>query len=201
MKTFSLVIASCLIAAAQATAGTVSFSSSSRPVSAAESGAPTDPAPAGGTVFEFFLTSDLDILSIDNVNVEPANQLFQFTLIPSDTTPPNALLAPSFPSITADSFITTPGATQTTGGATPFLVPNSSWFDTDSNGAQNNFRFAQLTLPEGVALSFRFVGRVNLAGENSVENFPFEFVGIPEPTSLALASISLIGLVLRRRNG
>jgi hypothetical protein len=167
-------------------------------VTAAEAGGG---APAGGTVFEFFVTTDLDILSVDQVNVTPGDLLFQETVVGSNVNPPNPALVPVFPALAADSYITTPGTTNTTGGANPFLVPDSSWFDTDSNGAQNNFKFAQLTFPAANAGSWSFTGRVNLAG-TTVENFPFSFSSgatIPEPSTMVMGGLSLIGLAFRRR--
>lgn len=197
MKTFFALFCFVVLAATQVQAGSVTFTTSSRPVSAAEA---AGGAPAGGTVLSFFATTDLDILSIDQVNVTPAASLFQDATFGSNVEAPNPALIGIFPALAADSFITTPGTTNTTGGANPFLVPDSSWFDTDSNGAQNNFKFAQLTFPASVGTAWSFTGRVNLAG-TSVENFAFAFRGVPEPSTLAMAGLSLVGLAFRRRNG
>lgn len=198
MRKFNTLFALAVVAlvAQVATAGTATFSTSSRPVTAAEAGGG---APAGGTVFEFFVTTDLDILSIDQVNVVPAASLFQEGVVGSNVEAPNPALIAVFPALAADSFLTTPGTTNTTGGANPFLVPDSSWFDTDNNGAVTNFKMGQLTFGPNAAGAWTFAGRVNLAG-TTVENFPFEFSAIPEPSTLAMASLSLIGLAFRRRN-
>ncbi|QEG36779.1 hypothetical protein [Bythopirellula goksoeyrii] len=171
---------------------------SSRPVTAEEAGAMVDPAPAGGTVFEFFVTTDFDIVGIHNVIVSPAERLFQAPMS-SDVSPPNEVLTPFFPSITADSWITTPGDTVPIGADdyhAPFLTPNSAWFDLDNNGAQSNFKFAQLTFGPQDSLSWRFSFSVGLQDGSRFESYPFDFI-CPEPSALALAGMCMIGLIVR----
>lgn len=171
ITTFSVI---ALVAVAQfASAAMVEVSMTQRGITTDEANAPTDTPPSDGVVYEFWVTSDADILSVDEVNIANAGDLFQFVTVGSDTAPPNPALAASFPSSPADSYITTPGAnTSTTGG---FDTPGSSWFDTSDDGGVSMFQFAQLTFPGNLAADLSFTGRVNVAGSAGVENFPFDF--------------------------
>jgi hypothetical protein len=112
-----------------------------------------DGAPAGGTVSNYFITTDADILGIRGVNVSTAVEasLFQHNL-GSDSEPPPPPLVAAFPSLGADSWITTPGPTAiahgTSGGG--FGHADATWFDTTDDGPQTDFQFARLTVPAGV---------------------------------------------------
>ncbi|HEX6960630.1 MAG TPA: PEP-CTERM sorting domain-containing protein, partial [Lacipirellula sp.] len=96
----------------------------------------------------------------------------------------------------SDSWISTPGGTSTAGGG--FSADNSSWFDSSNDGAQANFMFARLTTSQAGVFS----GRISVAGATAVENFEFSLpYGIPEPASMAMAGMGLIGMIAvgRRR--
>lgn len=200
-KLFALTAFFALFAAANAEAAQVTFDSSSRAVSAAESGDAGGPS-AASTVYEFFLTSDADILRVGDVFIEGGAALYN-NATGSNTAPPNPAFIAVFPSLGADSWITTPGAgTATAGGS--LGDDNASWFDTTNDGPQQNFLFARLTTPGDGPYTFR--GVVSAAGAAGPETFPFEFTfpgtAIPEPTSAMLFGLGMVGLLgARRRNG
>lgn len=63
----------------------------------------------------------------------------------------------------------------------------------------NSLDFAYIVVPDGTAPSLQM--RVEVASNDGTFSFDTADFFIPEPTSLSLAGLSLIGLVLRRRNG
>ena len=175
--------------AVDAYAATVSTRWQIRNTSEAEVGG-GDPA---GTVTEYFLDSDADILRIGDVNIDVP--LFNDAL-GSNTAPPNPAFVAVFPALGADSFITTPGGTAVAGNDGAPFDTNSSFFDSSNDGPQSNFKFAQLTT--SAAGTFNFV--VSVAGDTGPEVFQFALpVGIPEPPSVALLGFGLIGLAASRR--
>lgn len=133
---------------------TATFFSSSRDPNAAEIA--DDAALTGQTINEFFVTTSSDILQVDMVDISIGGaSLFQHGS-GDDDAPPLPAFVNVFPSLGADTWITTPGGTAIAGGG--FGDPGSAWFDSDNNGAQNMFKFAQLTSSgEGT-----FSGRIQL---------------------------------------
>jgi hypothetical protein len=96
----------------------------------------------------------------------------------------------------ADSWVTTPGATSLLGQELPVDGLNTTFGDLTDNGAQTNFQFAQITFAPGS--TWKVKGRVSVAGATGPENFSFEY-NIPEPASVALAGLGLIGVIAARR--
>ncbi|MEQ8835851.1 MAG: PEP-CTERM sorting domain-containing protein, partial [Lacipirellulaceae bacterium] len=155
-------------------------------------------------VYDFFLSSDADILRVGNVFVElfsGSGQLYNSPL-GSNTAPPNPTFVAVFPALGADSWITTPGSVTATAGGS-LGDDNASWFDTSDDGPQQNFHFARLTA-DGVGA---FRGVVSVAGANGPESFPFNIIfsppimPFPEPTSLALFAIGLLSFAGNRCRG
>lgn len=185
---------SALCVAQISQAAMVSITPSSRPASQAEV---DDPGSGGlaadSIVHEFFVTTDGDILRVGELNIEPP--LYNNST-GSDTMPPNPVFVGVFPSLGADSWITTPGDTATAGGG--LSDAGASFFDSTNDGPQNNFLFARLTTAPGD--SGLFSGVISVAGATGPEVFPFSFqLGIPEPTSMMLFGLGLVGLGVTRR--
>jgi hypothetical protein len=154
-------------------------------------------APAGGQVHKFVVTSDADILSVNQVLITgPA--LFQVAPpFGSNTEPPDPAFVGLNRALEADSWISTPGATSRLGPDMPG-DGTSTWGDLTNDGAQGNFLFATLTIPPQTF--GRFQGRISLAGAEGPEVFPFDFpLGIPEPGTFAMAGMGLIGFIAMRR--
>jgi hypothetical protein len=210
LSVFGFAAALCL-AAVQAQAALVEVSQigtagqPTRLVSAAESGAASQPAPAGGGVYQFRVTTDGDILSVNNIQItlEGGATLFNNTFgDASNANPPAPGLEAAFPSILADSWITTPASTTSRLGPDLPGDGTTTFGDTVDSGPQNNFMFAQLTVPAGTV--GRFTGRVSIAADGGASVFdqPFDLaIGevIPEPGSALLASMSLLGFAALRR--
>ncbi len=198
-KMFSIVAVLLIFAAQQAQADSIVLSMTQRPVTAEESGAVSQPAPVGGMVYEFFATTDGDILAINFASTTTDLGDFYQNTFGTAGSEPNGALIPTFPSLAVDSFITTPGGTNVLGGGLP-ANGDDTFGDTDNDGAQNNFRFAQLTLPgDAVGVFSGQFDIVSTTGGIYSENFSFTLQAIPEPTSLALVGLGMIGLLSTRR--
>src|SRR5690349_7666472 len=118
MRKFFLFALACLVAAPSYGAvvtitGGNTQSSAGRAPTAAELG--SDASLAGKKVYEFTVTTDQDIISIDNIKLTPGGgaQLYQVGIAEggSDVEPPSPLFVGVFPKLGADSWISTPGAT------------------------------------------------------------------------------------------
>jgi hypothetical protein len=151
----------------------------------------SDPTLGGQSVWKFFVTTDADIQSIEDVLIV-SDPPYQHPL-GTDTEPPSPGLVSVFPALGADSWITTPGSTLVFGG---FGMPNSAWVDLSDDGPVNNFQFAQITAP----VFLLFTGTLKLVGLNqAIEAVPFAFIPLPEPSSAILAAAAFVGALTRRR--
>ena len=155
-------------------AATVTFSESSFPISAE---AIADGAPACGTTYDLFVTTDADILSIDQVLVSSHGaELFQ---VPPPFGSDTAASHPEFialrPAAEFDSWITTPGMTIVLGPGLDATDGTSTFGDLSDDGPQDDFHFARLTFSQGGSFDFR--GRVIVGGANGPEAFPFSISG------------------------
>ncbi|MEQ8618926.1 MAG: PEP-CTERM sorting domain-containing protein [Lacipirellulaceae bacterium] len=180
-----------------ANAAEVSFSLQSRQVTPEEV-ADTNGPPDGHLVHDFFLTTNADILRIGDVFIEGSG-LYNNS-IGSNTAPPNPAFITVFPSLAADSWITTPGLVTATAGG-DLGEPNVSWFDVTDDGPQQNFHFARLTVA-GPCPTFVFRGVVSVSAANGPEIVPFSIIVFcPEPTSMALLGLGMLAtLGVRRRH-
>lgn len=189
MSRFVTCCAIVVLAAQSGYAATVTFNYSRRAPTIEEQ--QSEPTLSAMAVHEFFVTSDADILSVNNVEI--SGTLYQDPL-GTDTGAPIPPFTELIPSLGADSWITTPGNTSTAGGG--FSNPRSSWFDSSNDGAVTHFMFARLTSPNLRSFS----GRVSVAGATSVENFEFAAPIVPEPASMAMAGMGLIGMIAASRS-
>ena len=205
-KFFSLfAVAALCVVASEANADLITVSGGGLPtrkVTAAEAGGG---APADGDVYEFRVTTDGDILSIFGVQVSLNGGATLYNNAFGDAgnaNPPNPALVVAFPALSADSWVTTPAAVSNRlGPDLPGDGANTTFADLTSDGPQNNFLFASLTVPAGTQGIFK--GNVSILGSNgSPFDQAFSFnLGIPEPASIAMAGMGLIGMigVARRR--
>lgn len=204
-KKFSMFVAGTLLAAIAGSAYADSISISALPmrkVTGAEAGDAGGGAPANGDVYEFSVTTDGDILSVFAVSVDGAarNNLFNVPApFGSNNEPPSAAFIPLRPALTADSWVSTPGTTTLLGEDLPGDGANTTFGDLTDDGNQTGFLFARLTVPAGVQGVFR--GSISILGDNgSPFDQPFNMIlGIPEPATLALAGMGLIGFIALRR--
>ncbi len=156
-----------------ALADSIDFRSAVRRVTALEA---SDGAPAGGVVYEHYVTTDADIVSIGLVETNIiSGQLYDHPLSSAGESPRTSLQE-SFPGLSADSFITTPGPTQVSNIGSP-MDGDTTFRDTEDNGPQTDFRFAQLTFPNGGGVSFS--GQVSIEGSAGVFAQPFSFLNLP----------------------
>jgi hypothetical protein len=164
-------------------------------------------ASAGGLTLEsqiakFFVTTDADILSVNQVLVSLSGGATLYQVNPpfgSNTEAPDPAFLALNASLAADSWISTPGATSRLGGDLPG-DGTGSWGDLTNDGAQGApFHFATLTIPSFASgARATFTGRISLAGATGPEPKVFT-LHIPEPTSLGLIGSSLLGLAGFRR--
>ncbi len=194
----NLVFASFAVVAlvAAATQAAVTTNVTFRSVSAAEA---DGGAPAGGYVYEFFLDSDSDILSIFDINVNlTSGTIYNETSFGSDNAAPNPLLVPSFPQVGVDTFVTTPGSSTVELGTTKTSTSwTGTWGDVTNDGPQSGFRFAQFSVSADVAGTYKF--DIGYAGETGPEEVTLEGNFIPEPASMALLGLGGLALIRRRR--
>jgi hypothetical protein len=152
----------------------------------------------GSQIVSFYVTTDADILSVNQVRVVLSSgaTLFQVSApFGSDLTPPDEVFIAFNPSLAADSWINTPGSTSRLGTNLPG-DGTGSWGDLTNDGPQSYFQIARLTVPANA--TGRFEGRVSVAGVNGPEAYPFAWV--PEPASSGLLAVALIALARFRRS-
>jgi hypothetical protein len=198
-KFFGFAAAVACLTAVNATAATVSFSSSVGPASAAAVAAGV---PEGTLVNVYTVTTDADILSVNQVVATlSGGSLFQVAPpFGSDNEAPDPAFITLNRALEADSWITTPGATSKLGGGSGFPGDGTgTWGDLTNDGPQTNFKFATLSLASN--FNGMFIGRVSVAGTAGPEVFPFSLpINIPEPGTIGLTSLGLLALgVVRRR--
>lgn len=175
---------------------TASFDVTSRAVTQAEIQDSDGSLEATDQVHEFYLTADSDLIVIGVTSIETADgEIYQHPY-GSDTDAPHPALVAEYPSLAADSFITTPGSTGILGGGFEDIdsVGEVAWYDLSQDGPIEDFLFAQLTTEGGI-----FEGDVYFYGLDGPESFPFSFTfgdyssltPIPEPSSLLLLLLGL----------
>ncbi|MEQ8835850.1 MAG: hypothetical protein RID07_03505 [Lacipirellulaceae bacterium] len=198
LKPFPMLIAVVCLLTPRLDAATVTYRSERvRRVTPEEVASPDGP-PDHYLVRDFYLTSDADILRIDDARVLSYGIFNVAPPLGSDIAPPNPVFFPVFKLLEIDSWITTPGSTAITSGR--LGDDNVSWFDVTDDGPQNDFHFARLTI--GGGLGGAFVGVFRVAGPTGPEEIPFGFHFGPEPTSLILGAFGVIGMLgVRRRDG
>lgn len=183
-----VLVGGAVLAAGQlASASTLAMTQSGRNVTQAE----VDSATLAGEIlstddfiWEFFASTDGDILSIDEVVMNaPVYQ----TLGASDVEPPDPLAVEATPHLAADSWISTPGATMVVGGG--FGSANSVWLDTSNDGPATDFQFARLTTTGAVGT---FSGRILTRGAAGPEvaTFTIQIGNLPQgPDPLVAADL------------
>lgn len=197
MKTLSIAAAALTLAsAAGSLAATANFLFESRKTTPEEV---AHGAPAGGDVWKFFVTTDADILSVNQVLISSTAPLYQEAPpFGSNVEPAPPEFVALLPSLSADSWISTPGPTQLLGPDMPGDGALSLWGDLTNDGPQNQFQFAQLTFVAPTFFEFAF--RLVVAGTNGPESFPQYFEYVPEPSAYHLAMPAILGLIACRRS-
>jgi hypothetical protein len=189
---FGLIAAVCMTASLNAASVTFHDAQVSSPGPEAVAAG----APQGASIVKLFLTSDADILSINQFaatggalfNVDPP--------FGSNNEPPAPAFIALNRALEADSWVSTPGATSLLGPDLPGDGDTTTFGDLVDSGAQTNYQFAQITFAPGS--TWKVKGRVSVAGATGPEDFNFEY-NIPEPASLAMAGLGLIGMIAVRR--
>lgn len=194
MKKFAFAIAATALLATSANAASVTLDVVRSPIpqDAIDAGAPE------GTITEIFATTDADILSIGKVRIDLGGTGDVFQVPPpfgSDTAAPDPAFVALNAALKADTFITTPGATNLLGSPLPG-DGDTTFGDLSNDGPQNNFLIARIGTARGTF--GRFSGQVTVAGSAGPESFEFNVV-VPEPATLMLASFGLVGFVASRR--
>jgi hypothetical protein len=204
---FAVVVCGAALACTAAPADVV-FSQGGRFATAAETGAADEPVTAGSFVHQFSVTTTTDIIQFSELIFAFDMPIYQHSL-GSDTEAPNPAFVAVFPSLGADSYLTTPGLTAvaTPGGLPiPPFTSGNAFFDSTDNGPQSNFRFAQITLP--ALTSGTFAGNIRVASDDgeSVVTLPFSFTitAVPEASAFLmlgaiLAPVSAV-LYFKRRS-
>jgi len=171
-----------------------------RAVTATESGGG---APVDGDVYQWQVTTDGDILSVNGVLVtlDGGGTLYNHPQgNAANAEPGDPVFIGLLPALGVDSWITTPGNTGRLGADLPGDGADTSFGDTSNDGAKANFMFAQLTVPKGTMGTF--AGKISIAGATGpfVQSFSLP-IGVPEPATLAMAGMGLVGMigVARRR--
>jgi len=175
LKSALASLAIVLSAGSMTFADSIELTSTTRDVAANETvggAAVGGSAPDGGTVYEFFATTDGDILAINFVNTTLNGGDFYQNTFGVPGAAPNPALVAAFAPLAADSYITTPGGTSILGGGLP-ADGDDTFGDTEDNGPQANFKFGQLTIPAGATGSFS--GQFDIVGSSGVFSQQFDF--------------------------
>ena len=147
----------------------VTFELKSRPVSDQEI---DDGAPAG-TVFDWFTTTDNDIISISFYELSPSFYQHGQGI---DFAQPQHFFGDVSPALNVDSWFSTPGSTLMLGNGFDMQDSRESlWGDLDNNGAVTDFQFGRLTVPAGSTANFR--GDFRVAREDALfATYSLDFV-------------------------
>jgi hypothetical protein len=139
-----------IVAAQCVEAASLELIRNSRPVSSAEA---AGGAPVGGTVHDFFVTSDADLLVLGPTLDFPVYKHSSN----SNHEAPDPELVDMYPAVGASSFLRLPGDTVVLGGG--FTVAGSAWGDFSNDGPQSQFQFGRLTTTQAGTFSGMFFVR------------------------------------------
>lgn len=156
--------------------------------------------PADAVAYRFYLTSDVDVISVNNIKISVAKGGELFQVPPpfgSNTAPPSPEFLALNPALAFDSWVTTPGSTSLLGPDLPG-DGTSTWGDLTDDGPQTGFHFATLTV--GRRFFPQLTGRIALNDGGTPQNFDLGFMfGVPEPATFVLAGIGVVGVLAVRR--